>query len=80
LESQAASRLKETHSLTLCICSGCRYGLDCGVPSDGGAATLGGRVEGEKSPGLEAGVLAAVFDIMLKSIVERQQTDDCRHV
>jgi hypothetical protein len=36
---------------------------------------------GEKSPGLEAGVLAAVFDIVLESIVEkRQPTDGCRHV
>jgi hypothetical protein len=51
------------------------------VPSDGGAATRGGREVGEKSPGLEAGVLAVVFDIVLKSIVEKRQwKDECRHV
>jgi hypothetical protein len=51
------------------------------VPSERGAVTRGGREMGEKSPGLEAGVLAAVFAIVLKSIVEkRQRMDEDRHV
>lgn len=35
---------------------------------------------GEKSPGLEEGVLAAVFDTVDGSIVEIQQTGSSRHV
>ena len=59
-----------THSLTRCICKGCRNGLECGVPSREAVAYPGvAGVAGLKSPGLEAGVLPDVFRAV-RSIVE----------
>jgi hypothetical protein len=50
------------------------------VPSlDDVAGSRRGLVVGLKSPGLDDGVLSAVFDIVDESVVEMQQQGECRH-
>jgi len=50
------------------------------VPSRDPKGCRRGYAVGLKSPGLEDGVLLAVFEIVDDSIVEVQHQDDCRHV
>ena len=53
---------------------GWRYGLECGVRSlEEGVGRRSGLEGGVKSPGLEEGVLSAVFDMVAESIVQIQQ-------
>ena len=72
--TQEKSLSRSTHSRTLCICNGWRYGLECGVWSlEEGVGRRRGLEGGVKSPGLEEGVLSAVFDMVAESIVQIQQ-------
>jgi len=50
------------------------------VPSRDPKGCRRGFVVGLKSPGLEDGVLPAVFEIVDESIVEVRHQNDCRHV
>jgi hypothetical protein len=62
-----------TYSRTLRICNGCKYGLDCGVPSVRGVDwrfAIGVDV-GLNRPVLEVGALPVVFKV--RSMVEDSQ-------